>query len=100
MRELQLADAETGIEDVFADIVAIGRTCRFGDCRHENEPGCAVRLAVEDGRIEPERLRRFQKLAAEDARNSEALHERHARERTFGRTVKSIMKEKEGRWRR
>jgi ribosome biogenesis GTPase / thiamine phosphate phosphatase len=100
MRELQLANADEGIGDVFADIVALARECRFSDCRHETEPGCAIRAALDDGRIEAERLRRYRKLAAEDARNSQSLRERRARARDFGRMVRRIVEEKEGRWRK
>ncbi len=100
MRELQLADAESGIEDVFADVVALGQACRFSDCRHESEPGCAVRMAMEEGSLDADRLKRFRKLAAEDARNSEALHQRRARERDFGKRVRTAMRDKEDRWRR
>jgi ribosome biogenesis GTPase len=100
MRELQLADAEGGLGDVFADILEIAQVCRFNDCRHETEPGCAVRLALDDGRLDPGRLRRYRKLSAEDRRNSEAVHERRARERGFGRMVKRIMEDKTDRWRR
>ena len=95
MRELQLADVKAGIEDVFADIVDLARGCRFGDCRHESEPGCAVRVAIESGALEEARYRRWRKLASEEARNSESLHERHARDRAFGKMVRRIMKDKE-----
>ncbi len=97
MRELQLTDAEAGIEDVFAEVVALGRACRFADCRHEGEPGCAVQEAVAGGGLDPERLRRYRKLAAEEARNAEALHERRARERGFGRMVKEAARAKRSR---
>lgn len=98
MRELQLADVGAGIEDVFADVTEVAARCRFADCRHQDEPGCAVRAAIDAGELDPERLRRFRKLLAEDARNSATLRERRARERGFGRMVKSIVKAKEGRW--
>jgi ribosome biogenesis GTPase len=91
MRELQLADAGDGIDDVFADIVALAAECRFTDCRHEGEPGCAVQTALGDGTLDPARYGRYLKLAREDAHNSAALHERHARDRDFGRMVKSIV---------
>jgi len=97
MRELQLADAGAGIEEVFADIVDLARACRFADCSHNQEPGCAVRAAIEAGMLEAERLARYRKLAREDARNSEAIWKRRARERGFGKMVKGIMKEKRGR---
>ena len=92
MRELQLADAADGIDDVFADIVALAATCRFADCSHESEPGCAVQAALEDGTLDGARYARYRKLAREDAHNSAALHERRARDRDFGRMVKGIVK--------
>lgn len=90
MRELQLADAGDGIDDVFADIVALAADCRFADCTHDGEPGCAVQAALSDGSLDAGRYARYRKLAREDARNSEALHQRRARDRDFGRMVKSI----------
>jgi ribosome biogenesis GTPase len=94
MRELQLADSAGGIDDVFADIVAIAQGCRFADCAHESEPGCAVRTAIEVGTLDGDRLARYRKLAREDARNSEAIWQRRARERSFGRMVREHAKDK------
>ena len=91
MRELGLQDAAEGIDAVFDDIASLASACRFSDCAHGTEPGCAVRAAVEDGRIDPDRLDRWQKLCREDERASEALHERHRRERAFGRMVKDAV---------
>jgi ribosome biogenesis GTPase len=99
MRELQLADAGDGIAGVFADVVEIARRCRFNDCRHGGEPGCAIEAAINEGRLDPDRVTRFMKLAREDARNSEAVWRRRARERGFGRLARRTMKEKKGRWR-
>jgi ribosome biogenesis GTPase / thiamine phosphate phosphatase len=95
MRELQLAEAAEGVEQVFAEIAELARECRFRDCLHEREPGCAVRGAVENGTLDPARFKRYRKLRAEDLRNSEAVHERRARERGFGRMVKSIAQRKQ-----
>lgn len=94
MRELQLVDVEGGIRDVFADIEELARACRFADCRHETEPGCAVRAAAEAGLIDEGRLKRRAKLLREEARNTEALWERRARERSFGRMVERSLREK------
>ena len=94
MRELQLTDAADGIESVFEDIVALERQCRFTDCRHDSEPGCAVQAALDDGTLDPERYRRWRKLAAEEAFNTETLVERRARDRAFGKMVRSVMKDK------
>jgi ribosome biogenesis GTPase len=100
MRELQLADAAEGIGDVFADILEIAGECRFHNCRHQGEPGCSVAAAVADGRLDPQRVGRMLRLVHEDQRNSEAIWQRRSRERRFGRLVKSVIKEKDARWRK
>jgi ribosome biogenesis GTPase len=64
MRELQLWEDE-GVADTFGDIEELAAQCRFGDCRHEREPGCAVQEAAADGRLSPARLANFHKLARE-----------------------------------
>jgi ribosome biogenesis GTPase len=69
MREVQLW--EGSLEDAFGDIHELADGCHFRDCRHEQEPRCAVRQAADDGRLEPERLESFRKLQRELA-----LHER------------------------
>jgi ribosome small subunit-dependent GTPase A len=73
MRELQLWDADEAVEEAYADIVGIAARCRFSNCRHENEPGCAVRAALEDGTLPPERLASYRKLKAEQAAKAPSL---------------------------
>jgi ribosome biogenesis GTPase len=94
MRELQLTDAKAGLEEVFADIVALARECRFGDCCHDSEPGCAVLAAIESGVLDAAQLERWRKLAAEEIHNTQSLSERRARERSFGRLVRRAVKDK------
>jgi ribosome biogenesis GTPase len=65
MRELQLWDTEDDVDESFADIAGLAGGCRFRDCRHETEPGCAVKAAVEDGRLDSGRHESFLKLQAE-----------------------------------
>jgi ribosome biogenesis GTPase len=65
LRELQLWSGEDGLQDSFDDIEALAANCRFRDCMHESEPGCAVIAAVELGTIEQERYESFQKLQSE-----------------------------------
>ena len=67
VRGLGLWDAEAGIEAAFADIESVAARCRFRDCKHENEPGCAVRAAVKAGEIAPERYESYQALRQETA---------------------------------
>lgn len=88
MRELQLTDAAEGIGAVFGDIVELATVCRFSDCRHEGEPGCAVQAAIAQGTLDAARLKRFRKLEREDRLNSEAVHERHARARAWARATR------------
>ena len=66
MRELQLWDAG-GLAGTFTDIAALAEDCRFRDCGHRGEPGCAVAAAVQSGELSADRLASFQKLAAEQA---------------------------------
>jgi len=80
MRELQLTDVRTGLDDVFAEITQLAATCRFVDCKHETEPGCAIRRAIDDDEIDIERLNRWRKLIKEEAYNSEASKYGNSRE--------------------
>ncbi len=95
MRALRLSDARAGVDTVFADLDDLAETCRFSDCAHDTEPGCAIRTAIDAGQIDPDRLRRWRKLLAEDARNSETLAEARARDKSFGKLVKSALKDKD-----
>jgi ribosome biogenesis GTPase len=65
MRELQLWDEHEGLEETFDDVTALAQECRFSDCSHEVEPGCAVVMAVEQGRLERDRLDSYHKLVRE-----------------------------------
>jgi ribosome biogenesis GTPase / thiamine phosphate phosphatase len=73
MRELQLWDAEAGLEQTFADINALAVTCRFRDCSHRAEPGCAIAAAVARGELAADRLDSYHRLQRED----EFLRSRH-----------------------
>lgn len=65
MRELQLWDVDEGVEQAFADVGEFARSCRFTDCTHGNEPGCAVRVALERGLLLRPRFDAYRKLKAE-----------------------------------
>ncbi|WP_307166027.1 ribosome small subunit-dependent GTPase A [Streptomyces rishiriensis] len=66
LRGVGLWDAGSGVGQVFAEIEEFARGCRFQDCAHESEPGCAVRAAVEDGELPPRRLESYHKLVREN----------------------------------
>jgi len=65
MRELQLWEGDEGLGEAFSDITALAPGCRFTDCRHETEPGCAVLAAIANGQLDPARLASHQKLRRE-----------------------------------
>lgn len=75
MRELK-PTGEEDVADAFADVEARAAECRFRDCSHEKEPGCAVREAVQSGRLDPQRLANFRKLAGEVAGAADRLASR------------------------
>jgi ribosome biogenesis GTPase len=68
IRALEVLGADEGVETAFDDVADLAVACRFSDCRHDGEPGCAVRLAIADGRLSQERLASHQKLERELAR--------------------------------
>lgn len=97
MRELQLTACEDGVADLFEDVFAIAQTCRFRNCGHDGDEGCAVQAALESGQLDHRRFVSFSKLNAEQARNSESLAERRQRDRKTGRFYKSVIAEKKQR---
>ena len=65
MRELALSDHTQGLEAEFSDVVGLFGQCKFSDCKHQTEPGCAIKEAIADGLLEPDRWESYLKLEAE-----------------------------------
>ena len=97
MRALRLLDAQEGLDEVFSDISNLSLNCRFSDCQHETEPGCAVQAAIDAGTLDPARLDRWRKLRREDQHNSASVAQARARDKAFGKMVRSVMHEKKSR---
>ena len=97
MRELQLADCEDGVNQVFEDLVLLADQCQFRNCSHQGDHGCALESAVESGELDARRLTNYLKLLSEQARNSASLAERRERERKTGKMYKRILSEKQKR---
>jgi ribosome biogenesis GTPase / thiamine phosphate phosphatase len=97
MRELQLTDAAQGLAESFGDLETLSLSCRFSDCGHVSEPGCAVQAALQDGSLDADKLRRWQKLLREDAANSRTLAATHAVNRAFGKVGRKAQAEKKAR---
>lgn len=94
MRELALAGTQEGLESTFGDLLELTRQCRFSDCRHEQEPGCAVRAAIERGDLDETRLVRYRKLEREIERNETSIHEQRNKQRGFTKTVKQVQSQR------
>jgi ribosome biogenesis GTPase len=92
MRELGLTDAAAGVAELFHDFTDLAMACKFRDCAHETEPGCAINAAIQAEEIDANRVARWRKLMAEDAHNSATLAERRARDKAFGKMVRNITK--------
>ena len=100
MRELQLWDVGDGLQSQFSDIGELGRQCKFSDCRHETEPGCAIRKALEDGTLSALRLESYRKLqrellAVERKTNPELMAEERKKWKKIGQLGEAIRKSKE-----
>lgn len=98
MRELKVADVGDALGAVFEDIGSLARQCRFADCRHGSEPGCAVREAIAAGQLDERRLENYRKLQRESARHTATLAQTRRSDREFARQVRQVtaLKRKRG----
>lgn len=92
MRELQLTETQTGIADLFDDLEELSAQCRFNDCKHQSEPGCAIQQALAQQQIDAGRLARWRKLVLEDAQNSVSLAQRKSKNRVLSKTIRRVKK--------
>ncbi|WP_089104567.1 ribosome small subunit-dependent GTPase A [Streptomyces hyaluromycini] len=104
LRGVGLFDAETGVGQVFSEIEELAEECRFSDCGHESEPGCAVRSAVEAGELPVRRLESYRKLMRENqwitAKTDARLRSEIKKDwKKRGAEGKAAMEAKRGRWR-
>ncbi|ADZ89441.1 ribosome small subunit-dependent GTPase A [Marinomonas mediterranea] len=93
MRELQLSDCESGVNEAFADVHSLAGQCRFSDCSHQSEKGCAVQNALAQGSLDERRLANYLKLLREQERNGATLAEKRARDRSLSRHYRSSQSE-------
>jgi ribosome biogenesis GTPase / thiamine phosphate phosphatase len=100
MREIQLWNVHEGLTEVFEDIQSLAAACRFRDCRHQAEPGCAVRRAVEDGTLDAARLANYLKLqeeirATEARMDQRAQHEAKRYGKVMSKALRKIYKDRD-----
>lgn len=97
MRELGIAGAGDRIDTGFEDIAELSAKCRYADCSHEREPGCAVRAAVEKGELPEDRYANYIKLKKEAAYYEMSYLDKRKKDKAFGRFIKSAKKPMRGR---
>jgi ribosome biogenesis GTPase len=94
MREVGMTDKALGLELTFEQIGALAKQCKFNDCSHQSEKGCAVLAALEVGELNEETYHNYMKLQREQAHFTSTVYEKRKREKAFGKMVKRIMQEK------
>lgn len=91
MRELQVINCKEGIQEIFADIEALASQCKFSNCQHQTEPGCAIHQAMEEGKLDSRRLNNYRKLLLEEAHNTASIAEKRAKDRQLSKLYKTGM---------
>ncbi|HLP72875.1 MAG TPA: ribosome small subunit-dependent GTPase A [Bacteroidales bacterium] len=94
MREFGITDDNDGIAAAFHEIKELAMKCRFSDCTHGDEKGCAVREAVEKGIIQAASLENYKRLQREQEHFSSTVAEKRRKDKAFGKMAKEILKEK------
>ena len=94
MRELGIVGAADESDTRFEDIVELSALCRFADCSHEHEPGCAVKAAVEKGELGKDRYANYLKLKKESEHYEMSYLDKRRKDKAFGRFIKSAKKNK------
>lgn len=90
MRELQLGSCQQGVSETFSEITDLAQQCRFNNCSHDREPGCAIQVAIEIGAISSRRFISYQKLMREQALNGATLAEKRAKDKALGKMINTI----------
>lgn len=93
MRELGNVGVEAGIEETFDDLFDLASDCKFSDCKHQSEPGCAIVLAMKAGKLAAERYGNFIKLQKESKFNEMSFLEKRRKDKGFGKMIKQVMKD-------
>ncbi|MCI5220620.1 MAG: ribosome small subunit-dependent GTPase A, partial [Candidatus Electrothrix sp. LOE2] len=94
MRELGNFSSAKGVEETFAEITALAEQCRFSNCSHVGEKGCAVVAAAEEGSLPADRYENYLKMTRESAFHEMSYIEKRKKDRQFARHCKSVMKQK------
>jgi len=94
MRELGNITVDAGIDETFSDIVELAMNCKFSNCKHVNEKGCAILYAISQGELSEMRYQNYLKMKNEAAFNDMSYFEKRQKDKKFGKMIKSVIKSK------
>ncbi|MCG6970219.1 MAG: ribosome small subunit-dependent GTPase A [Gammaproteobacteria bacterium] len=94
MRELGNIAVDAGIDDTFTEISELSRNCKFSNCSHTNEKGCAILAAISEGKLSEKRYKNYIKMKNESAFNKMSYAEKRKKDKDFGKLIKSTLKNK------
>ncbi|WP_024852068.1 ribosome small subunit-dependent GTPase A [Hydrogenovibrio kuenenii] len=94
MRELGNLSVDTGMDETFSDISALAEQCKFGNCTHTNEKGCAILAAIESGELSEQRYKNYIKMKKESEFNELNYFEKRKKDKDFGKMIKATLKDK------
>jgi len=94
MRELGSMSAEKGMDETFAEVLALVQQCKFNDCSHTSEKGCAVQAAIASGDMSQQRFQSYTKMHKEIAFNEMSYLEKRKKDKDFGKMIKAVLKDK------
>ena len=94
MRELGNISVDSGLDETFSDILELTQQCKFSNCSHTNEKGCAILAAIENGELTEKRFKNYLKMINESAFNEMSYYEKRKKAKDFGMIIKSTLKNK------
>lgn len=94
MRELGSMSVDEGLDETFSEIAELSQRCKFSNCSHTNEKGCAILAAIEAGDLSEQRYQNYLKMKKESEFNQMSYIEKRKKDKSFGKLIKTIMKDK------
>lgn len=94
MRELGNLSVDAGMDETFSEIISLSQQCKFNNCSHTNEKGCAILAAINEGELPEQRFKNYLKMKNESAFNEMSYSEKRKKDKDFGKLIKSTLKNK------
>jgi len=94
MREIGITDASVGLEITFDEIIELAQNCKFNNCTHSNEDGCAILHAVESGEVDADSYANFQKMEKERVFFESSIAEKKKKDKNFGKMIREVKKQR------